>query len=524
MEERDFREHFEAYGEIEHLRVIHEKRKNGSQKNFAFVLYKHKDSLQRSIEVSMLHNIKGFEVDCKPTKLREELKQIQLKKQGKNNKSKKKSKRKKKKKKNNKKASESKILEQPVPEVPKNDVRKVLDYNNDPKYKNAFKGEEPNVYPSPQNFRRNQPKFMFRQTEDLLNPSIHITPVDSPSKNQLARVQASKTTMKAGGNGSLLTPGMQGSHNLDSRDLPSNSNLSAELSGYMYNQKPIEQMKPRSAEPKGKDYFHLANISNPSDDANMIQRGKSSERDRSDTIINKQFIHTALKGYGHYRMIPHETYSQVSSNSGNNSNNSNKTLSNKSTPIQLSYNYHNKMSLVGNRSNMYSVNEASEKDNTMVLFDIIEEEREKLDNASTKPQYEVESQPPFTDSGKPKNTGELSFFARASNLPKVSEIYTDINLNSKQSQVHTLGDNYNPKLSGVYTLGRDSKQHKISNLSSGRLSKFGPNAKKGRTKINENFLSYLRSSSSTDCNKLLGFNVSQESKSERNTENILSEK
>lgn len=350
LTKEEFQNHFSKYGEIESLRVIHEKRKNGTQKNFAFVLFKDKISLQKSVEISTLHKINGFEIDCKPTKLREELKEIQLKKQktkkceGKKSK---KGKKKKKKKKNN--PNSKKKLEMKEEKIEK-------------------KVEE-------------QPKQPEEQKKFLRTPTITISsiPINSPPNKPSPpekRSQPSKTSLNKESNNILKIPYID-PNQLITRNAQSNSNLSAELTYCR------PSYKNKSHEPKEKNYFHLGNMSSYSEESKEFSKN-SNERERSDTILTKQFIETALKGYGRYRMIPHETYSQTSFKSGNDSNFSN-PKSYKSIPLNMEQNYAHSSSVLN-----------KEKDENQNLFRIIEEERGRLENASTQPVYDHENRTVFT--------------------------------------------------------------------------------------------------------------------------------
>lgn len=80
-----FKEHFEKYfkvfGELEEIRVIHDKRKNGTKKNFCFILFKKAEGLNNLLVKGSTHTIEGHVLECRQTKLREELKAIQLQKQ-----------------------------------------------------------------------------------------------------------------------------------------------------------------------------------------------------------------------------------------------------------------------------------------------------------------------------------------------------------------------------------------------------------------------------------------------------------
>ena len=78
MVEDDFRSYFSKFGEIEEVRVIHKTRKNGTKKNFCFVMFKSPKSFQAVLNQSTHHIIKGIEIHCRQIKLREELKNIQI--------------------------------------------------------------------------------------------------------------------------------------------------------------------------------------------------------------------------------------------------------------------------------------------------------------------------------------------------------------------------------------------------------------------------------------------------------------
>lgn len=96
------------YGKIDQVKVVHEHRKNGQEKNYAFVLFKGKESMSKVFEDGEVHFVSGFRIECKPTLLRDELKQIHLEKLKKEGVAEKKEEEKKKKKKRKNKKKEAK--------------------------------------------------------------------------------------------------------------------------------------------------------------------------------------------------------------------------------------------------------------------------------------------------------------------------------------------------------------------------------------------------------------------------------
>lgn len=75
--------YFKRFGEIDDFRLIKEKKKNRDQKVYGFVLFKYKESLRELEKHDLRHEIKeGVFLECKPTLLREELKEMQLKNTG----------------------------------------------------------------------------------------------------------------------------------------------------------------------------------------------------------------------------------------------------------------------------------------------------------------------------------------------------------------------------------------------------------------------------------------------------------
>lgn len=78
------RNYFKKFGKIDKVKVVHDKKKNGEEKNYAFVLFKHKDTMTKVLENGSKHDL-GIEiVECKQTLLRDELKQKHLEKLQKN--------------------------------------------------------------------------------------------------------------------------------------------------------------------------------------------------------------------------------------------------------------------------------------------------------------------------------------------------------------------------------------------------------------------------------------------------------
>lgn len=115
MEKEEFQKYFKKYGELEEVRVIHKKRKNGTEKHFCFVMFKHQDDFNKVLAEKTTHIINGVSLECRQIKLREELKTIQIEaqkekmiKEGKDPKAKKKKKRRRRKKKEKKSSKQSK--------------------------------------------------------------------------------------------------------------------------------------------------------------------------------------------------------------------------------------------------------------------------------------------------------------------------------------------------------------------------------------------------------------------------------
>ena len=77
LKRQHFQSYFSKYGQLEYIRVFNEKRRNGAQKNYAFVLFKKEADALTALKAGPNHVIQGFEVFCKITKLREELKALQ---------------------------------------------------------------------------------------------------------------------------------------------------------------------------------------------------------------------------------------------------------------------------------------------------------------------------------------------------------------------------------------------------------------------------------------------------------------
>ena len=71
--------YFSKFGEVEDTRVIHEQKKKNKTKNFGFVLFKGIKGMENVLAEGEIHILAGVEVECKPTLLKEELKQIQQK-------------------------------------------------------------------------------------------------------------------------------------------------------------------------------------------------------------------------------------------------------------------------------------------------------------------------------------------------------------------------------------------------------------------------------------------------------------
>lgn len=340
LTQADFENYFSQYGQLESVRVIHEKRKNGTQKNFSFILFKSNQGLESSIKETTLHKIRGHIIDCKPTKLREELKQIQQEKQNKKSK------------KGKKKTTSKKS----------NDEKLIIHQKN--------------------------------KLDKIPIPKITVTQSPPQKLENPIREHPSKTSVKKENSNFLEIPFLDPNNNFENRELPSETNLSEELSRgrLTFKNKSAENTKTKGKEQEKESYFHLRNVSSLSEESKEFS--KNSQRDRSDTILTKQFLETALKGYGHYRMIPFETYSQTSMKSRNDSNLSN-NFSIKSTPLNKVY------SPIGRDNVVLPGNEGLDN---AALFQIMEEEKDKLENASTKPNFDDENQTviTFRDSIQPK--------------------------------------------------------------------------------------------------------------------------
>ena len=78
MMDEQFEQHFKPFGELEGVRVVHKVRKNGTKKNFCFVLFKNKEGFNAALKNGHFHEIGGYKLECRQIKLREELKDIQI--------------------------------------------------------------------------------------------------------------------------------------------------------------------------------------------------------------------------------------------------------------------------------------------------------------------------------------------------------------------------------------------------------------------------------------------------------------
>jgi hypothetical protein len=72
--------YFSKFGEIEDTRVIRDNKKKNKPRIYGFVLFTQKQSLEKVTEIGLYHDLGGSIIaQCKPTLLREELKEIQKK-------------------------------------------------------------------------------------------------------------------------------------------------------------------------------------------------------------------------------------------------------------------------------------------------------------------------------------------------------------------------------------------------------------------------------------------------------------
>lgn len=73
LNKRDMKNYFRRFGEVEDTRIIHDPSKN-KEKGFGFVLFAEYQSLDRALDKGLYHSIKGCSLECKRTRLREEIK------------------------------------------------------------------------------------------------------------------------------------------------------------------------------------------------------------------------------------------------------------------------------------------------------------------------------------------------------------------------------------------------------------------------------------------------------------------
>lgn len=76
-----FKEYFIKYGPIEFVKIVREKKKNGKENNYAFVMFKKNHSLKNLLKDGDLHTVGGFEVECLELLTRDELKKKNIEEQ-----------------------------------------------------------------------------------------------------------------------------------------------------------------------------------------------------------------------------------------------------------------------------------------------------------------------------------------------------------------------------------------------------------------------------------------------------------
>jgi RNA recognition motif-containing protein len=69
-----FQDYFIKYGSIDFVKIVREKKKNGKENNYAFVMFKKPESLDTLLEESEYHTVGGFKLQCLRLLTRDELK------------------------------------------------------------------------------------------------------------------------------------------------------------------------------------------------------------------------------------------------------------------------------------------------------------------------------------------------------------------------------------------------------------------------------------------------------------------
>ena len=72
-------EYFKLFGQIENLRLKHG-RVGGKSKNYGFVLFSYPNGLNNALKVGDEHTIRGCEVICKKSLLKDELNELKIEK------------------------------------------------------------------------------------------------------------------------------------------------------------------------------------------------------------------------------------------------------------------------------------------------------------------------------------------------------------------------------------------------------------------------------------------------------------
>jgi RNA recognition motif-containing protein len=76
-----FHDYFIKYGPIDFVKIVREKKKNGKENNYAFVMFKKPYSLDNLLKEAEYHTVSGVTVQCLRLLTRDELKKKNIEEQ-----------------------------------------------------------------------------------------------------------------------------------------------------------------------------------------------------------------------------------------------------------------------------------------------------------------------------------------------------------------------------------------------------------------------------------------------------------
>ncbi len=66
--------YFETFGQLDFVKIVNEKKKNGTLNNYAFIMFKHEGLLEKVLGMGEVHIINGYNAHCNKLLTRDELK------------------------------------------------------------------------------------------------------------------------------------------------------------------------------------------------------------------------------------------------------------------------------------------------------------------------------------------------------------------------------------------------------------------------------------------------------------------